>query len=370
MSPPESSAMQERTRNTGYTLVELLVVLAIIALMTSIAVPVMVSSGFFSSDKSRTGARDLFAQLRAATVHARTNNVTAALAYDVEQPQDSLFEGTVGTNVVRSFVPAVYSVQYPEVANVNFDAERPVLTETLLVRQLTINELFETDSTGLSLAEYIIADDPDDEYTTYTSGVAGSLLDDIPFVPANTTFGQFEALPAETSVQVNHPAVLETNGLPADFTNFVRETGLQSIAVFFIYDEDDVFQVDRVFPKVKDPDLTDTNYFNRGLPDPGGIGVWNNRFPAHVFSKTGALDMDDNVTDGLQRIQLNIGLKPDAPFFERYMVDEENDDIIFTNGEYFGVGVKDVDDDLVAIDTGVTIYVPSGRVVVEADDGT
>ena len=357
--------MKLHARHKGYTLVELLIVMAIIVLMTGIVVPTLVQSGFFSSDKSRTGARDLFAQLRAATLHARTHNTAAAIAYDVELIQDSLYDGDglAGTNTPRSFVPAAYTGLYPEVADPNWVSARPVLTQTLLVRQLTIDELKQTDTAGVSLAQRIIEYDINDEYAVYAD-----VRDDRPFVPANSTYAQFEDLPAETALLINHPDTLQTNGAATDLTNFLDKTALSPIAIFFVSDEEGIFDVLRALPKENDGDLTDTVYVSRGLPDPSNAGIWNNRFPAHVFDKSGALDNPSS--SGIQRIQLKVGAKPDVTFYDRYIVDEQNDDMILTNEDFYGTNVKLPNEDLVGIDTEITIFAPTGRVVVEGDDGT
>lgn len=354
----------ERARHKGYTLIELLVVMTIIVAMTSIAVPVLARGGLFSSDKSGVGAREIFAQLRAASLRARTSNMETAIAYDVTLVKDSLYDGSVGSNSPKNIVPAGYYTEvdaYPEVADSNWDSTRPVLTETLFVRRLTINELKETDTSGISLAQAIINENADDEYVIYSD-----VTDDIPFVPANAPVSRFETLPEATSILINHPSILQTTGAASDLERFEEETGLKSIAIFYVLDEDGVFDVRRVLPRVFDDDLLDTVYESRGLPVGTDLDHWNNRFPAHVFKRSGALDKPRISVP--ERIQLNVGLTPDADFYDRYMVDEDAGDVIFTNESYYGTDVRLPNDDLVAIDSEVTIFVPTGRVVLEGND--
>ena len=348
--------MNGRNQHSGYTLVELLVVMAIIVMMTALVVPTLISSGFFSSDKSRTGARDLFAQLRAANIHATTNNVNAAIAYDVEIPQDSIYD--VDGDPLDT-VPAAYVSFLAQVTGTyvygGFDATRVVLTESILVRQLTIEELGERRG-GLSLAHYIIAHDPIDEFGNY-----GDLEDGPPFVPVNNTFGEFQELLSDTCVLTNHPRMHVGTTPDEVLTNFQYETGLQNIAIFKIFEEENGFEVDRLLPKQADRDLTDADIPDRGLPNPV---TWNNRFPAHVFKNTGGLD----TSSGKQRIILPVGLKPDANYFDRYMVNE-NTDGLYTRDEFFGTGI-DNPNELVGIETDVIIYAPTGRVKVADDDDT
>lgn len=69
------------SRAGGFTLVELLVVLAILALMASVAVPTFARMGFFSRNEMQSTARELYALLRAAKIYAATYRVDAAVAY-------------------------------------------------------------------------------------------------------------------------------------------------------------------------------------------------------------------------------------------------------------------------------------------------
>ena len=79
-----------RHRIRGFTMVELLVVLAIVAIMTSLAIPVAIRWGATGSDQLGTATRELHSLLRAAQMHAATYRVNAGVAYYVERVQDSV----------------------------------------------------------------------------------------------------------------------------------------------------------------------------------------------------------------------------------------------------------------------------------------
>ena len=64
-----------------------------------------------------------------------------------------------------------------------------------------------------------------------------------------------------------------------------------------------------------------------------------------------------DVNSGLQRITLSVGLRPDADYYERFLVSEANNDMI----------EMDANNDLVSLDTDLELYVATGRVKVVND---
>jgi prepilin-type N-terminal cleavage/methylation domain-containing protein len=102
----------QRHRGSGFTMVELLVVMAIIAIMASVAIPVAIRWGATGSDELRMATRDLHSVLRAAQIHAAAYRVNAGVAYYIETMVDSIKEdmnpGSKPVEVVTAYA-MIYS---------------------------------------------------------------------------------------------------------------------------------------------------------------------------------------------------------------------------------------------------------------------
>lgn len=93
--------MANRARQiAGFTLVEMLIVIAIIASLAAISVPFIAKYGAMASSDVNTTARDLQEILRSAQIYASANNVDAAVAYSLVAKNDSL-SGAEGVRVVN-----------------------------------------------------------------------------------------------------------------------------------------------------------------------------------------------------------------------------------------------------------------------------
>lgn len=73
----------------GFTLVEMLVVMAIIVIMSAIAIPTLVRSGALSRDEMGASARTLLNMLRAGRVYSATFRTDTAVVYFLKQVPDS-----------------------------------------------------------------------------------------------------------------------------------------------------------------------------------------------------------------------------------------------------------------------------------------
>ena len=98
-------------RTAGFSLVELLVVVAVIAILLGISVPVL--SAFSQNDMDR-GARELYTLIRAARVYATTYNVKTAVAYELDgNPVGDPVRDTLRDAPVRTIRAAAVLYQLP-----------------------------------------------------------------------------------------------------------------------------------------------------------------------------------------------------------------------------------------------------------------
>ncbi|MBL7645330.1 MAG: prepilin-type N-terminal cleavage/methylation domain-containing protein [Candidatus Hydrogenedentes bacterium] len=73
-----------RESRAGFTLVEVLVVLAIVALVSAIAIPGLAKMGAFSRDEFKRATQEVNSVLRAAQLYATTYNVNTAVVYSMD----------------------------------------------------------------------------------------------------------------------------------------------------------------------------------------------------------------------------------------------------------------------------------------------
>ncbi len=77
-------------RNHGFSLVEMLIVIALIAALAGLAIPAITRAGGFLSDDPDIAARELYASMRAARVYATTYRVNTAVVYGVTNPDETV----------------------------------------------------------------------------------------------------------------------------------------------------------------------------------------------------------------------------------------------------------------------------------------
>ncbi len=82
-------------RGRGYSLIELLVVLAIISMIAGVAVPTLMKAGAFSREDQSISSRLIYDMLKGAQVYASTHRTDAALVYGVDTQTDSDSGSTV-----------------------------------------------------------------------------------------------------------------------------------------------------------------------------------------------------------------------------------------------------------------------------------
>ncbi|MBI5093205.1 MAG: type II secretion system protein [Candidatus Hydrogenedentes bacterium] len=82
--------IRQNQRQPGFSLVEMIIVMAVIALLASIAVPGLAKMGLFSKDTTRAAARELYTLMKAAQVYATTYHVDTAIVYRLRTRTDSV----------------------------------------------------------------------------------------------------------------------------------------------------------------------------------------------------------------------------------------------------------------------------------------
>ncbi len=75
--------------DSGFTLVEMLVVMAIVLIMAAVAVPTLARMGAFSRDELGSSGRTVLNMLRAARVYSATFRTDAAVIYFLKKVEDS-----------------------------------------------------------------------------------------------------------------------------------------------------------------------------------------------------------------------------------------------------------------------------------------
>lgn len=271
--------MATRLQNRlGYTLTEVLVVLAIIALLSGLAVPAVVKIGGFLSNRSGEAARELYGILRAARTYSITYRVDTAVVYTVTGHKDS--KDGAWSYVIDGF----------GIARRANPAERQYIA-TYLAAQ------------GVSAA------------TAATRA-------DSAFIPVQSPDAQFQKMPDSTAV-VGHMDSDVGPGMDAtvfelppqthdDFRADLDEKGMLPVYLFH-FANTNVGDALQELPYGIPVGVLGANY------DP--LYVVQDvpySYPAHVFTPTGDMLASDN--SAAARFVINVGPAPDAPVSDRYTV--------------------------------------------------
>lgn len=271
-----------RNMQLGYTLAELLISLAIIAMISGLAIPAVTKIGGFMNKKSDSAARDLFGVLRASRISAISNRNDTAVVYNVSARPDNFTNGL-------SFVADGYGIasratkeQYAEIVS-------DVRYEDLLPDEV-----------------FVLAQDPQARFRKMPKDTA---------VIGHLTAQEEQTLRSAGYVDQIPQSIDEFKaGLPDAMDPARMYEGMQSRGMRIIY----LFQVsdgtDELLPLDTMANLTmDTS-----------AASLDNAFPAHVFRPTGELSVPGASLDAWkERVTIAVGPSPDAPKEDRFTVSPE-----------------------------------------------
>ena len=248
---------RRRKGESGLTLVELLVVVGIIAIITSVSIPILARTGLFTSSKADLAAREVFTILRAAKIYATTHNVETAVAYGIRIVDDDSFSFLEDCNGQPVVLPVVDSMT--------------------VVRRLKRKEILELLQTGV-----------------LTNVSVNTPL----YVQVHEGNSNFKRMPNGTCI------------LP-DFFEFdsYSATGLTDVIIF------DPIDGQFLSPRTwfSNDDINKENPFILSY----ALSSDPNAFPAHRFSPEGALLADVPQ----QRLRFRVGILPSADPSDRFFVD-------------------------------------------------
>lgn len=293
--------MSKPGRDKGLSLVELLVVLGIIAIMASIAVPTV--NLFYNVNPTDRGARTVFTTMRAAKIYAATHNVECAVVWNMRNVIDSVTGETVR-----------------------------VLDAVMTARQLTRTELLDA---GIPIPRTRAGESPifvplANKNGTWTSLPSKTCVLNESFEVGDIVVQAIDPTTGEIITAIGPSGELEI--VHETITGFISSTGMRRIRV-----------IDNAWPDL----VTSTDEFGNETLD----NLFGDEMPCYAFRPDGHIAVSSEFTK--QRISLSIGLLPDQEESERFMMDTDSGD-----------PVLDETNNPVQRITRVLLYVATGRVKV------
>lgn len=290
-----------RESRAGFTLVEIMVVLAIVALVSAIAIPGLAKLGAFSRDEFKRATQEVNSVLRAAQLYATTYNVSTAVVYSMDNysVDEAFGADTTPTPPKESDPPAEDEL-----------AGDPAISITNpIVDSLTGVPVRQIEAAAIM---YMLP------------STMGPLLSGR-YVPIPGDLGEFRPLPQGMAISLQSPD-------PED----VDITNPSNPVYGSLYTEFDWsnYRSTATINRVGDMGM---NKITAVLGDLSNYAIEN--FPAHIFKNSGRLDAPQFVFEcgtgadcRRERYSLFIAPTADRPLDER-LVQPENSNLTYTDSD-------------------------------------
>jgi len=267
---------REQSRG-GYTLVELLVVMAIFAALVGLAIPAINRAGGFTSDDPDIAARELYASLRAARTYATTYRVDTAVVYGLADITDSATDNPV--RIINSYG---------------------------VVRKLTGQEIRSIERQAACLPP------PGPGEISLAPGDP-----DFAYILINDYDAKFRRMPANACVISVDNAYEPFLGVLAD--GAAGTEGLVPIVLYEAYYGEDpcnpgdtILLYARIDPVTPDGSGRRMNFASLPVPE-----LEDYAMPAHVFTPAGPMEPQ---ASPVARFTLNVAPVPDASLEDRFTI--------------------------------------------------
>lgn len=278
-----------RESRAGFTLVEVLVVLAIVALVSAIAIPGLAKLGAFSRDEFKRATQETYSILRAAQLYATTYNVNTAVVYSMD-----------------NYSPA-------EAATGTLEAPVNPITDSFtgqIVRQFEAVSIMYQLPTSMP---NLLNGNPNPLKGCY--------------VPISGELGEFRLLPEGMSILLYNPEDLDVSDpMNPVYREYYKDENASNLSASAAINQLWRLGIGTIEFASGVPEALPALELDNFLSTPTNIVKAN--FPAHVFKPSGRLTASTDI----ERISLYIAPSSDRPLEER-LVQPEIPDLLYTDSD-------------------------------------